>query len=250
MALRNGFTAPAPLGDSSVAEELTAEVRTGATPAGRALEGYETVVWDWNGTLLDDLDYCLEIANSLFGERGLRALSRERYREIFDFPVRLYYERAGLALDDAGFRALSVEFCARFEQRLERVSLFSRAPALVQSLAKRGTRQLVLSNAEQASLTRQIERWGFGALFDGVQGRSDTFATGKMEAGRALITRRSVNLARTVLIGDTVHDAQVAAQLGMHCVLVASGHQSEKRLSSAGCRVVASLDELADELER
>jgi phosphoglycolate phosphatase len=213
-----------------------------------ALAGHDTVVWDWNGTLLDDLDYCLEIANELFGERGLAALSRERYREIFDFPVRLYYERAGLLLSDAEFRALSVEFCARFERRLEGVSLFSRAPALVQSLAARGTRQLVLSAAEHGSLLRQIERWGLGALFDDVQGRSDTFATGKVEAGRALLTRRSVTLGRTVLIGDTVHDAEVAAQLGMSCVLIASGHQSAERLSSAGCRVVASLDELAEEL--
>jgi phosphoglycolate phosphatase len=219
-------------------------VARGRSQAGQALAGYETVVWDWNGTLLDDLDYCLEIANELFRERGLAALSRERYREIFDFPVRLYYERAGLSLDEAGFRALSVDFCARFEQRLEVVPLFPRASVLVQSLARRGARQLVLSNAEQGSLTRQIERWGLGGLFDGVQGRSDTFATGKVEGGRALIARRPVNLARTVLIGDTLHDAEVAAQLGMDCVLIAAGHQSAARLSSAGCRVVVSLDEL------
>jgi phosphoglycolate phosphatase len=222
--------------------------RSAATPVGQALYRYETVVWDWNGTLLDDLDYCLEIANELFVERGLAGLSRQRYREIFDFPVQLYYQRAGLELDDAAFRALSVEFCARFERRLEGVPLFARAPALVQSLGARGIRQLVLSNAEQGSLTRQIERWGLGVLFDAIQGRSDTFATGKVEAGRALLAGRRVDLARTVLIGDTVHDAEVATQLGMHCVLVASGHQSAERLASVGCRVVASLDELAEGL--
>lgn len=221
----------------------------GTVGAMSALHGYETVVWDWNGTLLDDLDYCLEIANGLFGERGLAALSRERYREIFDFPVQLYYERAGLVLDEAGFRALSVEFCARFERRLEGVPLFPHAPALIGSLARRGTHQHVLSNAEQGSLLRQIERWGLGGAFDGVQGRSDTLATGKVEAGRSLLARRSLKLERTVLIGDTVHDAEVAAQLGMACVLVASGHQSAERLSGAGCTVVASLDELAGELE-
>lgn len=229
---------------------MAAPIEPGEMDVGQTLHGYETVVWDWNGTLLDDLDYCLEIANELFGECGLAALSRERYRAIFDFPVRLYYERAGLSLDEAGFRALSVEFCARFERRLEGVPLFARASALVQSLATRGTRQLVLSNAEQGSLTRQIERWGLGALFDGVQGRSDTFATGKVEAGRALIAQRRVNLERAVLIGDTLHDAEVAAQLGLDCVLISAGHQSAERLSSAGCRVVESLDELAEELER
>ena len=216
---------------------------------GRALHRYETIVWDWNGTLLDDLDSCLEIANELFEERGIAALSREHYRTIFDFPVRLYYERAGLCLDEAQFRALSAEFCARFEQRLARMPLFSRASALVQALAARGTRQLVLSNSEHGSLTRQIERWGLGAVFAGVQGRSDTFATGKVEAGRTLLAQSGVNEAGALLIGDTLHDAEVAAELGMDCVLVAAGHQSAERLSKARCRVVASLDLLATELD-
>jgi phosphoglycolate phosphatase len=213
------------------------------------LHAYETIVWDWNGTLLDDLDSCLEIANELFDERGLAALTREHYRTIFDFPVRLYYERAGLRLDDAAFRALSVEFCARFDARLERIPLFSRAAQLLQRLAACGTRQLVLSNSEQSSLTRQIERWGLGGLFEHVQGRSDTFATGKIEAGRALLARSGVSQARAVLIGDTLHDAAVAAELGLDCVLVAAGHQSAERLADASCRVVASLDQLALELE-
>jgi phosphoglycolate phosphatase len=217
--------------------------------SGRALDGYETIVWDWNGTLLDDLDSCLEIANELFEERGVAALSREQYRTIFDFPVRLYYERAGLRLDELQFRALSAEFCERFEQRLARMTLFSRASALVQALAARGTLQLVLSNSEHGSLTRQVERWGLSAVFAAVQGRSDTFATGKVEAGRTLLARSGVNEARAVLIGDTLHDAEVAAQLGMDCVLVAAGHQSAERLATAHCRVVASLDLLAAELD-
>jgi phosphoglycolate phosphatase len=232
-----------------MSDRTSVQARMAAPPPRRALHGYETVVWDWNGTLLDDLDYCLQIANEIFGERGLAALSRERYREIFDFPVRLYYERAGLRLDELEFRALSVDFCARFERQLHGVPLFSRAAALVQSLAVRGTRQLVLSNAEQGSLLRQIERWGLAGVFSGVQGRSDTFATGKVEAGRALLARGGVSLGSSVLIGDTVHDAEVALELGMDCVLIASGHQSAERLSSAGCRVVESLEELAAELE-
>src|SRR5688572_1482162 len=149
-----------------MSDRSNVSARRAATAPRRALHAYQTVVWDWNGTLLDDLDYCLQIANEIFGERGLAALSRERYREIFDFPVRLYYERAGLILDEAGFRALSVDFCARFERQLHGVPLFSRAAELVQLLATRGTRQLVLSNAEQGSLLRQIERWGWGATFE------------------------------------------------------------------------------------
>ena len=106
----------------------------------------------------------------------------------------------------------------------------------------------MLSNSEQGSLTRQIERWGLSDLFEHVQGRSDTFATGKVEAGRALLARSGVSEARAVLIGDTLHDAEVAAELGIGCVLVAAGHQSVERLAHASCRVVASLAQLELEL--
>ena len=55
------------------------------------MKKYETVIWDWNGTLLDDVTLSLSIVNELLLEHNIPILTRERYREIFDFPVRLYY---------------------------------------------------------------------------------------------------------------------------------------------------------------
>ena len=59
-----------------------------------------TVIWDWNGTLLDDMDVCLGIMDRILARRGLAPIgSLDRYREIFTFPVKEYYVLSGLDLD-------------------------------------------------------------------------------------------------------------------------------------------------------
>ena len=64
------------------------------------------VFWDWNGTLLDDLAYAVDVRNRVFPRFGLPPIdSLERYYEQFTFPVRLYYERAGVT--DANFTAVA-----------------------------------------------------------------------------------------------------------------------------------------------
>ena len=59
---------------------------------------YRTIIWDWNGTLLDDVDISIAATNMLLEERGLPLLDKKRYQEVFDFPVKDYYARIGFGL--------------------------------------------------------------------------------------------------------------------------------------------------------
>ena len=56
---------------------------------------YKTVIFDFNGTLLDDCDCCLKILNLLTKEYGLGYVSKEHYKSIFTFPVYEYYQSLG-----------------------------------------------------------------------------------------------------------------------------------------------------------
>ena len=68
------------------------------------------VVWDWNGTLLDDAEVCLAVMDRMLVRRGLPPIGdMERYREIFTFPVRDYYALAGLDMDAEPFTDLADE---------------------------------------------------------------------------------------------------------------------------------------------
>jgi phosphoglycolate phosphatase len=52
---------------------------------------YQNIIWDWNGTLLDDVMLAINVVNEILRDHDKQALTHERYLEIFDFPVKHYY---------------------------------------------------------------------------------------------------------------------------------------------------------------
>jgi phosphoglycolate phosphatase len=206
---------------------------------------YDCVIWDWNGTLLDDFTLAISIVNDLLAEYGVETLTAARYRQIFDFPVRHYYERAGLDLSRHDFNEISEKFCSRFEVRLHLARLFPAVPALLRYARESGLRQFLLSGTEQHALHRMTNRFGVTELFECAEGLQDNFAEGKLAAGRALLKRCEIQPDRAVMIGDTTHDADVARHLGMECMLLASGHHSYERLSATGFPIFESLEALS-----
>jgi len=210
---------------------------------------YESIIWDWNGTLLDDVTVALEIVNDLLEECGVPRLTTDRYREIFDFPVTLYYERAGLDLKRHDFNWVSERFCDRFEKEFDRVPLFSEAPEVLRAVRDSGMRQFLLSGTEHHALHRMTTRRGALKFFDAAKGLHDNKAAGKHSAAKDMVEQFQLQPARTVMIGDTTHDADVARHLGVECILVTSGHHSRDRLIQKGCPVVDSLSALSESLQ-
>lgn len=211
---------------------------------------YESVIWDWNGTLLDDIDVCVEVANEILEEHDLPMLSIDRYREIFDFPVTAYWERAGMDLSRVDFETLSNRFCRQFERRLHRMPLFDAARDVLELIRERGHEQFVLSNTEQTALIDMLEEKQVRHLFADARGRRDSLAHGKTGVGARLISDHALVPARTLMLGDTLHDLEVAEELGIDCVLVSTGHHSHRRLQASGATVISSLDAVASVLWR
>lgn len=209
---------------------------------------YESIIWDWNGTLLDDIDVCVELANEILRDHDLPVLDLDRYRQIFDFPVTRYWERAGMDLSCIDFQKLSERFCSQFDQRVHRMPLFEEASAVLREVGERGGTQFILSNTEQSALIDMLETKCVISHFDDVRGREDTLAHGKVDVGAALLADQALDPHRTVMFGDTLHDLEVARELGIDCVLVATGHHSHERLSASGAPVIASLGEVGSVL--
>lgn len=209
------------------------------------MKNYDCVIWDWNGTLLDDIALALRVVNEVLGECGAETLTTARYREIFDFPVREYYERAGVDLEQHDFRQISEEFCSRFESRLDLAQTFPAVPSLLRTIRDSGARQFLLSGTEQHALSRMIHRYGIVDLFESAQGLQNHFAEGKIEAGYQLVERYGIEPERTVMIGDTTHDAKVARTLGIDCLLLTCGHHSYERLAALRLPLFESLETLS-----
>ncbi len=76
------------------------------------------VIWDWNGTLVDDAWLCVEIVNELLRHRGIAPTTPSEYSEVFGFPLRTYYQRVGFDLEREDFAATGNEFNILYSQRL------------------------------------------------------------------------------------------------------------------------------------
>ena len=203
------------------------------------------VIWDWNGTLLDDLQLCLGLLNELLEDSGCpNRYDLEGYREIFGFPVVDYYRRAGLDLEKRSFEEMAADYVARYDPASFSCSLCPGAADALAALKSAGVRQVILSASELTLLKAQTEHLGVAGYFDELLGQTDYYAHGKLAVGKAWMARQDFDPAQAVLVGDTLHDAEVAAGLGTKCVLCAAGHQSRARLLTAGVPVIGTLEEL------
>lgn len=212
------------------------------------MQHYDWIIWDWNGTLLDDVELALEVANGMLARRGLPVMDLERYRAIFDFPVERYYRAAGFDFDREPFSVLADEFISEYKRRVGEAALHGEVPRVLSRIAEAGPSQAVLSASRQQSLEEAVARFGVLKHFEALQGLSDHFAVSKAEVGRRLVERLGLSGDRTVMVGDTTHDAEVAADMGVHCVLIARGHQSAERLQDCGVPVYRTLSEWCSEV--
>ena len=200
------------------------------------------VIWDWNGTLLDDVELSIGVVNDILDDHALPRLTRSRYLEIFDFPVQRSYERAGMNFDEVDFDELSRRFRRTFEARLGESALFRDVASALVSLEDQRVRQLLLSGTEHQLLLRMIERFGIGGSFDEIRGQADGLARGKLETAADLLDRNGLDPATTVFVGDTTHDGEIAEALGAQCVLLSTGHHHRQKLETTGWPVVDNLD--------
>ena len=89
-----------------------------------------------------------------------------------------------------------------------------------------------------------MEERSLSGFFDELLGQSDIYARGKKETGLSYLKESGIDPASAVLVGDTLHDLEVAQAMGTRCVLCAAGHQSRARLEAAGVPVIGTLAEL------
>ena len=204
----------------------------------------QTIIWDWNGTLLNDLDFCVETINKLLEKRNLSLLNRDLYREVFSFPVKNYYKAIGFDFEKEDFAIPAKEFIDLYDNGVGNCSLHKSAIDVLSYFKSSGVQQFVLSAMQQNMLEQTLKHNSISNFFESIYGLDNHYAVSKIERGEQLITKFNIDKNETLIIGDTIHDFEVAEKLGIKCILIANGHQSEKRLKSTGAVVISELNEL------
>lgn len=206
---------------------------------------YDLVIWDWNGTLLDDTDLCYTIANEMRGERGMSLMQGiEEYRAYFTFPVVDYYRRMGYTFETEPFENISRQFVALYAERFPDCALQACAREALAAVLEAGSRQVLLSATGQEKLDEQVAYFGLNGYFERVIGGSNNLANGKADYAREFLRESGVSPARTLFVGDTDHDFEIASSIGCGCALITAGHQTKEHLASLGATLVGSLCEV------
>jgi phosphoglycolate phosphatase len=209
---------------------------------------YKQLIWDWNGTLFNDTELSLEIINSILTKRKLQALTLKNYRKIFTFPVKEYYEKAGLDFEKYSFEELGNEWMREYENRKLEADLHDGAKDLLKYIAGKSIQQAILSAYSQHTLIEIVKYFQIDQYFSHLVGLDHIYATSKIEIGKKLMTQLKYKPNEVVLIGDTVHDYEVAKEIGIGCILLANGHQSKEKLLSCNAEVYDSLTDLYEVL--
>ncbi|MCF6241904.1 MAG: HAD family hydrolase [Bacteroidales bacterium] len=209
---------------------------------------YNYIVWDWNGTLFDDLRLCVDIMNNILKRRNLQSISIERYKQVFDFPVKAYYQKLGFDFEKESFENLGTEFIEGYNQKRFECKLHDSVHELLHLLQGKGVKQFILSAREHNKLLDDLKYFAIYKFIEDVSGLDNHFAGGKVQLAKKLLQKHNIPLTECVLIGDTVHDAEVAKKVGIDCILVSYGHQSYERLSITGLPTVHSFSEIANYL--
>ena len=194
------------------------------------------ILWDWNGTLLDDTQAALDTLNAMLVRRGRAPIEMGFYRDNFSFPCRPFYEQIGMPVPDAEWDALAREYHEIYSA--QPVRLNAEAMAALERVKAAGARQSIISALRQDLLDGVTKAFGVAPYMECVYGTDNLDGASKLDRALELMTRLVSTaeegdrfLSNVVMIGDALHDKEVADALGVRCVLCGQGSHAAWRLA-------------------
>ena len=208
------------------------------------LSKYRHIIWDWNGTLLDDVDQCVEVLNIILTNHNMPEMSYDTYRNIFDFPVKNFYCELGFDFNSISFDDIANIYIAEYRKCLPLCSLQENADEVLAAIKNLGCSQSILSAYQQNLLTEAVEYFNLAGHFVKLIGLNDYYAAGKIDNAERWVAQLDCPPEQTLLVGDTVHDYEVTTQIGVDCVLMDFGHQSREKLLTCDAEILSCLTSL------
>ncbi|MCP5064481.1 MAG: HAD family hydrolase [Ignavibacteriae bacterium] len=208
------------------------------------IKKYKHIIWDWNGTILDDLELCVNVGNNLFRKKNIPAITTEKYKEVFTIPVVKYYEAVGFDFSKESFADIGKEWMDEYEERKYECKLHDDVQNVMRKIKDLGIEQSILSAYKENNLKDMVKHFNLDEYQSNIVGLDNIYAASKLDLGLSLMQKIGNGHGETLMIGDTVHDSEVAKAMGADCVLIADGHQNKETLLKCGVPVFDRLSEI------
>lgn len=183
------------------------------------------VIFDWNGTLIDDIELAVRSVNHVNAACGVDDIDCDVYRAKFCFPIKSFYHRLGCNFETLSFEDTIARYLSLFDAGIRECALQPGARQIITWTRNAGLSASILSASHEDTLRDTLHHHRLDGAFDHVMGLQNTLAQGKLAVAGALDTKLGHPGARALIIGDTVHDVEVAIAFGWQVVIVTRGHQ-------------------------
>lgn len=201
---------------------------------------YTHIIWDWNGTLLNDLSASLTSVNDMLDLRGLPRIDADFYKECIGVPIRKFYDRV-FDMEKEDYSVIIKQYNEGYLLHLADCGLTDGAEKAIEFFRSCGMHQAVVSSSNNDQLCANISKYGLEGCFDAVLGSADFYAGSKIERAKNYLEKTDGKSGRILVVGDLEHDADMAKELGADCVLLTSGHEHISRLERANVPLIDDL---------
>lgn len=207
------------------------------------LKNYETIVWDFNGTIIDDVNAAVGAVNDMLIKRSQPTIDVIRYRSEVDIPISRFYDKVFLP-GTIDFSDAIVEFDSGYDKYLSDDPVMPGALQMLCRFKSMGKHQIIVSASNIEKVTNQLSKYSLLEYFDKVLARSDYNVEDKTYLAQNYFREKEINPDTSVVIGDCVADWQMSRGLCCDCILTTNGHQSREDLEATDAVVIDNLTEL------
>ena len=186
---------------------------------------FKNLIFDWSGTLVDDMGPVIEATNAVLGKYGIAPYDREGFRRGFRLPYREFYAEIlpGVSLDE-----LEAHFRPAFDAAVTPVTVLPHALEKLEWAQARGMRMFVLTSMDADAFLRQLHGFGMEDFFE----KTYAGVLDKRELIDFIIETHALDRAETAFVGDMTHDIETARHCGISSIAVLTGYHHAEVLAA------------------
>lgn len=208
------------------------------------MKEYKVIIWDFNGTLIDDVNAALSSVNDMLDKRNLPEITFEQYASYVDTPIIKFYEHIFDDLYSMDFNEIALEFNTGYDKHLPEKAVMESAEEMLEYFNSKGKLQTVISATHIDKVTKRLGEFGLREYFDKILAHTNLIAEDKTHLAVKYFAEKQIQPEEAVVIGDCVADFKMAQAIGADCILTTKGHQSRVEFAETSAIIIDSLSEL------
>ena len=212
------------------------------------MKEYKVIIWDFNGTLIDDVNAALSSVNDMLKRRNLPEITMQQYASYVDTPIIKFYEHIFDDLYSMDFNEIAFEFNAGYDKHLPQKAVMANAEKVLEYFNSKGKLQTVISATHIDKVTKRLEEFGLRGYFDKILAHNNLIAEDKTHLAVKYFAEKQIKPEEAVVIGDCVADYKMAQAIGADCILTTQGHQSRVEFAQTSAIIIDSLSELKNHI--